>query len=186
MADYITMLPIVDGDFDTWGDKLNTIIEDLRGKALNKESTTDEVITTILKDGDGNLYVKTNTSMSEFDDFDTSVEANSNVLDAYTHSELTTGNPHNVDADEVGKDTAQWNADKLKGKEINDTGIEDGKLLAYDEDSDSIVYTFSGVTGEVNVAENVGDGEGESFKDKDGISLRFRTIKAGTGISITN
>jgi hypothetical protein len=37
-----------------------------------------------------------------------------------------------------------------------------------------------------NTASNVGDGDGEVFKTKSGSDLQFRTVKAGTGISITN
>ena len=40
--------------------------------------------------------------------------------------------------------------------------------------------------GETNTASNLGDGAGEVFKEKDGVDLQFRSIKAGTGVSVTN
>lgn len=40
--------------------------------------------------------------------------------------------------------------------------------------------------GEANTASNVGAGVGEVFKQKTGVDLEMKTIKAGTGISISN
>jgi len=42
-----------------------------------------------------------------------------------------TNNPHNVTAAQVGKDTAQWNADRIKGKNVNDSAIGVAKSLVY-------------------------------------------------------
>jgi molybdopterin converting factor small subunit len=41
-------------------------------------------------------------------------------------------------------------------------------------------------TGEANTASNVGVGEGELWKDKQGVDLRFKTLKAGQNVTITN
>ena len=41
-------------------------------------------------------------------------------------------NPHAVTAAQVRNDTAQWNADELKGKVINDGNIGGDRILSYD------------------------------------------------------
>ncbi|TVS00780.1 MAG: hypothetical protein EA406_00185 [Rhodospirillales bacterium] len=41
-------------------------------------------------------------------------------------------------------------------------------------------------TGETNTGANVGTGEGEIFQEKTGSTLNFKTIKAGTNVTITN
>lgn len=41
-------------------------------------------------------------------------------------------------------------------------------------------------TGEINTGANVGSGEGQIFQEKTGSTLNFKTIKAGTNVTITN
>jgi hypothetical protein len=47
-------------------------------------------------------------------------------LDAHTGN---TSNPHTVTATQVGKATAQWNADKIQGVTVDDTDKADNKVL---------------------------------------------------------
>ena len=61
----------------------------------------------------------------------------------------------------------------------------------YDIDSNTR-YFYGGSSwsadgaGEANTASNVGDGAGQVFKTKSALDLQFKTIKAGTGVSVTN
>jgi len=50
-------------------------------------------------------------------------------------------NPHTVTATQVGKDTAQWNADEIQGVTVDDSAIADGYGLLYDSASGNLVYS---------------------------------------------
>lgn len=58
----------------------------------------------------------------------------------YDHSIITNGNPHGITATTVGKDTAQWNANKILSKEVIDTEIADGLALIYNTSLGKIKY----------------------------------------------
>lgn len=49
-------------------------------------------------------------------------------------------NPHTVTSTQVGKDTAQWNASKVKGVTVDDTDKADGKILKYNGTSGNLEY----------------------------------------------
>jgi hypothetical protein len=51
---------------------------------------------------------------------------------------------------------------------------------------DTGLVSSQAILGEANTGANVGDGTGEVFKEKSGVELRFRSIKAGTNITIDN
>ena len=113
---------------------------------------------------------------STISDFDSAVSANANVSGTVTiHSDVfdagsgvitgttertnwntafahvsSTANPHNVDADDVGRTIAQWNASQIQG--INAPtpagASDDQKAMVYDFSSNTIVYaTMPGSSG---------------------------------------
>ena len=62
----------------------------------------------------------------------------------------------------------------------------------YDIDSNARLFyngsvcAADSVSGETNTCSNVGDGAGQVYKSKVGVNFGLKTIKAGTGISVTN
>ena len=62
----------------------------------------------------------------------------------------------------------------------------------YDIDSnvrliyDGAVWASDAVAGEINTSSNLGDGAGLVYKQKVGVDLQLRSIKAGTGVNVTN
>lgn len=49
-------------------------------------------------------------------------------------------NPHQVTATQVGNTTAQWNANKIQGKTVDDAAIGNGKVLQYNSGTGNIEY----------------------------------------------
>ena len=68
---------------------------------------------------------------SNITDFDTEVSNNTDVSANTSHRNTTSGNPHSVTASQVGNTTAQWNADKLQGRDIATTTPTDGQVLKW-------------------------------------------------------
>lgn len=70
------------------------------------------------------------------------------------------GNPHSVTAAQVGKDTAQWNADRLQGKTISTTAPGSRHVLKYDgtdwipQDTVQLVPTMTTVARDALTATN--------------------------------
>jgi hypothetical protein len=60
----------------------------------------------------------------------TALDAKATAGDLAAHAG-STNNPHAVTADQVGKDTAQWNADRLQGQAILATAPVDGQMMRY-------------------------------------------------------
>lgn len=63
---------------------------------------------------------------------------------------------------------------------------QSGKVVSVKSDASGLEFTTPATPGEANTSSNVGTGEGTLAKAKDGVNLPFKTIKAGTNITITN
>jgi len=95
--------------------------------AAYSHKTTEDAINGIVKCDGAGTYSSVTDSSSNWDT-------------AYSHSGVTSGNPHSVSASDVGAGTAQWNADKIQGVTVDNTDIGDGKILAYNSTSGKLEY----------------------------------------------
>ena len=79
---------------------------------------------------------------------------------------------------------------RIKGGELDQlddvdlTGITNGYVLTYDVDTWKPLPSGGAGSGEANTASNLGTGEGW-YAQKVGADLQFKSIKAGTGITLT-
>jgi len=120
-------------------------------------------------------------------------------------------NPHSVTPAQVGNTTAQWNANKIKGK-ITATPTKNNSVMFYDKSGDALGFikrdalidavltegtnisitrdetagtisiATAGSTGEANTAENIGISGVGIFKDKVGVSLRLKKVKSANDL----
>jgi hypothetical protein len=73
----------------------------------------------------------------------------------------------------------------MTGAQINLKTIKAGSYITIANNSDDITITGS-TPGQSNDGANVGTGAGLSYRDKTGVTLNFRSIKAGYGVAVTN
>lgn len=82
--------------------------------------------------------------------------------------------------------TGQGNVFKQKvGVDFQHRTIKAGSNVSVVEGTDEITISAANPSGEVNTASNVGGGNG-LYKQKSGVDLQFRSIIAGTNVSITS
>jgi len=64
--------------------------------------------------------------------FDAHLANYNDTVDVFSTHLSSTDNPHNIDASQVGNTTAQWNANKLQGRDVSVAAPLDGQTLIYD------------------------------------------------------
>lgn len=75
-------------------------------------------------------YENAITSISHAEEEGCILTASAPLAEVFVHLDRT-DNPHQVTAIQIGKNTAQWNADRLQGRAIADTTPVDEELLAW-------------------------------------------------------
>ena len=85
-----------------------------------------------------------------------------------------TGNPHSVTAAQAGAEP-----------DLGNPAADDYILSSTAAGVRSWVENTGGGGGEANLGANVGTGQGESFRDKTGVTLNFRRLAQGAGIGIS-
>ena len=104
------------------------------------------------------------------------VSADLSSLDTDTTYDLTSSqNASDVDITLDGSDGTADNIKLVAGTNIT----------LSDNGANQVTINAAG-GGEVNTASNVGTGAGEVFKQKTGVDLEFRTIRAGNNTTVTN
>ena len=108
-------------------------------------------------------------------------------LEFITHTG-NTSNPHTVTWTQVRNDSVLWNAKEIFTIPVDTAGLTDNYILKYDLAGNTwdVEADAGAAAGENNTASNLaGAGKG-IFKDKSAVDLRFKRLKAGTDITITD
>lgn len=71
------------------------------------------------------------------------------------------------------------------GVDLQFKRIKAGTNVTLSSETNDVVINAA-APGESNTASNVGDGAGTIFKQKSGVDLQFKTVKAGTNVTVTN
>lgn len=134
------------------------------GQAVNAANTNSAFLA---KNADDTATSKINLANTDPDSGAaiTNVQKEINLVKAHG---ARTDNPHAVTAAQVGKGTAQWNADKIKDVTVDDAAKGDGKGLVYDAGSGTLKYAVSAggalvITGTRTVPQNIVAGTGIAF-----------------------
>ena len=92
-----------------------------------------------------------------------------------------TANPHSVTAAQVGKDTAQWNADEVQSVAVDDTAIADGYVLKYDAVAGTLVYAVDDDTTDHGALSGLGDDDHAQYHT-DGRALTWLGTRSTTDL----
>ena len=144
-----------------------------------KPDIIDSSATPSVGSGQGAFYPKTVSGITEgfyIDDQGREIQL--------TEDGLPKGGSGGSSADEKSKVSAtDTTTDYLENKIVAGTNITITKQNTGSDET--LQISASGSVGEANTASNVGTGVGNVFKQKTGIDLEFRKIKAGTNVTVS-
>jgi len=100
------------------------------------------------------------------------------VIDSHLRDK---SNPHGVTSTHVGKDIAQWNADRILGRKVSTSTPSDGQVLKWNAEINQWVPTNeAALQAEPNAAANVGLSGIGIFKRKENAVLEFKKLRSLT------
>lgn len=116
--------------------------------------------------------------------FKSLVAGNNITISGFTDTVRIDGVAANTTASNVGAGAGVYKQKTGDNLELKTIVAGSNVTVTPGSDTITIAASLPAGTGEANTASNVGTGSGV-FKDKSGVDLRFKTLKAGTNVTLT-
>ena len=138
--------------------------------------------------GEGEIFAQKNGVDLEFKSIKagTNINISQDADEVLISADAIVGDGEANTASNIGTGEGQSFAQKV-GEDLEFRSIKAGTNVTVSQDSNEILISADvpASSGEANTASNIGTGQGEIFAQKSGVDLEFKTLNAGSNITIT-